>query len=145
MLLGCCWLFLQHSIILKKKPVGYPENPKTVGEHIRKVRIDRKLLQKDVAEIIGVSEDCVCNWEKGRAEPQIHFMPYIIAFLDYMPIAIDTLTIGGRIKEYLIRHGLSHKKVGKLLGVDATTVRAWEGGHVKNIIHLQNKVKSTIL
>jgi len=37
-------------------PDGYPVNPKTIGEHIRKKRMDNKLMQSEVANIIGVSE-----------------------------------------------------------------------------------------
>ncbi|MGV3598244.1 MAG: helix-turn-helix domain-containing protein [Bacteroidota bacterium] len=119
-------LFPEHRITLKKKPIGYPENPKIVGEHIRKVRMDRKLLQKEVAKLIGVSEDCITYWENGRSEPQIQFMPKIIEFLGYMPVEVDTSTFEGKLKMYRMRHGLSHKKLGKLLGVDASTVGAWE-------------------
>jgi len=32
----------------------YPENPKTFGEHLRKARIDARLLIKDLAEKLGV-------------------------------------------------------------------------------------------
>lgn len=90
--------------------------------------MDRKLLQKDVAKLIGVSEDCITYWENGRSEPQIQFMPKIIEFLGYMSVDIDISTLGGRIKSYRIQHGLSYKKMGKLLGVDASTVGAWEKG-----------------
>jgi len=45
----------------------YPENPKTFGEHLRKVRIDAVLLIKDLAKKLGVTEDSVINWEiRGR-------------------------------------------------------------------------------
>ena len=88
--------------------------------------MDKKLMQKEVAKLIGVSEDSLTGWENGRSEPQIQFVPYIIEFLGYMPIEVDVSTVGGRIKEYRMRHGLSHKKMGKLLGVDASTVGTWE-------------------
>ncbi|MGV3598253.1 MAG: helix-turn-helix domain-containing protein [Bacteroidota bacterium] len=137
-------LFPEHRITLKKKPIGYPENPKTVGEHIRKVRMDRKLLQKEVAKLIGVSEDCITYWENGRSEPQIKFMPYIIGFLGYMPIDTDASTLGGKIKEYRIRHGLSHKKIGKMLDVNATTVSAWEKNYVKVEIATKKMIEALL-
>lgn len=88
--------------------------------------MDRKLMQKEVAKLIGVSEDCITYWENGRSEPQIQFMPYIIKFLEYVPITIDTSTIGGKIKEHRLKHGYSFKRMGEVLGVDASTVLAWE-------------------
>ena len=45
----------------------YPENPKTFGEHLRKARIDVGLRIKDLAGMIGVTEESVINWEiRGR-------------------------------------------------------------------------------
>ena len=104
--------------------------------------MDRNLLQKDVAEIIAVSEDCITNWENGRSEPQIQFMSYIIEFLGYIPIEIDTSTFAGKIKKYRIKNGLSHKKMGKLLGVDASTVGAWEKNCVKITRHMEEKFEN---
>ena len=48
---------------------GYPMRPKTLGERIKKKRMDMGLFQKDVARIVGVSTDTITNWEKGRTKP----------------------------------------------------------------------------
>ena len=50
-------------------PDGYPVNPKTIGEYIRKKRMDNRLMQSEVANIIGVSEESIWNWEHGRTKP----------------------------------------------------------------------------
>ncbi len=50
-------------------PDGYPVNPKTIGEYIRKKRVDNRLMQSEVASIIGVSEESIWNWEHGRTKP----------------------------------------------------------------------------
>ena len=47
----------------------YPKEQKTLGEKIRKARMDKGLLQKELAEQIGVTKDTVRNWEIGRTEP----------------------------------------------------------------------------
>ena len=60
---------------------GYPANPKTIGEAIRKRRLDLSLRQIDVAEIIGFDEITVVNSEKGRCTPHIKHMPCIFRFL----------------------------------------------------------------
>lgn len=101
-------------------------------------------MQKEVAKLIGVSEDCITYWENGRSEPQIQFIPYIIKFLGYMPLEIDISTLGGKIKDYRVRNGLSHKKMGKLFGVDATTIAAWEKKSVKDINSLRSNRKSDL-
>lgn len=53
-------------------------------------------------------------------------MPKIIEFLGYNPLVVEDTKLAGRIKNYRIFHGSSHKKFGKLVGVDASTVGAWE-------------------
>jgi DNA-binding transcriptional regulator YiaG len=53
---------------------GYPAHPITVGDHIRKKRMELGLLQREDAEIIGVTESSVWNWEHG-VEPEHHYNP----------------------------------------------------------------------
>ena len=59
---------------------GYPANPETIGEHIRKKRIDLGLMQKEVAGIIGVTESSIWNWEHGM-NPGKRYMKRIEGFL----------------------------------------------------------------
>lgn len=67
-----------------KKPLSraYPKEVKTIGDQIRKARLDRELLQKDVAQLIGVTEDCIMNWEKNRNKPQKKYYPKLSSFLN---------------------------------------------------------------
>ena len=55
-------------------PKGYPANPSTIGEHIRKKRLDGNLILSDIAKIVGVSESNHLElgkwntaWRKTRA------------------------------------------------------------------------------
>lgn len=68
-------------------PISYAEDPVSIGDHIRKKRLQLKLCQIDVAGICGVSEDRIRNWEKNRSTPQIQFFPRVINFLGYILIA----------------------------------------------------------
>lgn len=45
------------------------------GEHIGARRLDLGLLQKEAAELIGVDETSVYNWESNRVQPAVHFIP----------------------------------------------------------------------
>jgi transcriptional regulator with XRE-family HTH domain len=69
----------------RKSRPGYPHNSKTLGEHLRRVRLDRDLWQREVAREIGCSKASLLNWERGRAEPELRFLPAILAFLGYDP------------------------------------------------------------
>jgi DNA-binding XRE family transcriptional regulator len=42
---------------------------RTLGERIRKWRLEQGLFQRDLAKIIGVDEMTIVNWEKGRTKP----------------------------------------------------------------------------
>jgi DNA-binding XRE family transcriptional regulator len=104
------------------------ENPQNTAEHLRKRRLQLKLKQAEVAILIGVSEDCITYWENNRSQPQINQYPKIIQFLGYNPFPLNENTFGGKIKKYRIEHGLSHKQLGKRLGVDPSTIGSWEDG-----------------
>ncbi|WP_462265738.1 helix-turn-helix domain-containing protein [Mucilaginibacter sp.] len=95
-----CLVCVYASQTGKKVPVSYPANPGTIGEHLKRKRMDSKLLQKDVAKILGVPEDCITNWEKSRSIPQIQFLPLIIQFLGYLPFSFDQTTLSGKLKAY---------------------------------------------
>ncbi|HEY1047543.1 MAG TPA: helix-turn-helix transcriptional regulator [Bacteroidia bacterium] len=59
-----------------------PENPVTLGEKIKKRRIELELFQKELAEIIGVTEDCITLWEKGKSKPSKRYREKIEKFIE---------------------------------------------------------------
>ena len=112
---------------LKPCKSGYIKNPKTIGEHIRKVRMDRNLLQKDVAKIIGVTEDCVTNWENNRSTPQIRYLPMIHDFLGYIPeLYKEQKDWGNILLQYRREQGVTQKQLAKLIGIDERTLSKME-------------------
>ena len=65
--------------------MGYPEHPKSLGEHLKKRRLDLGLLQREVATWLGVNGWTVGNWENGKTQPARRFTPKIVQFLGYDP------------------------------------------------------------
>jgi transcriptional regulator with XRE-family HTH domain len=125
----------------------YPSNPKTIGEHIRKVRIERNMEQKDVARILNVAEDTITGWENGRSNPQISFIPSIIQFLGYDPNQTDPTTLSGRLKRYRFRLGFTPKALGEILGVNSSTIRDWENGMLpseKNLVRSEGLINQSM-
>ena len=112
----------------------YVTNPTTLGEKLRNKRLELSLLQKDVAGIIGVSEDTITYWENERATPQVHLYPKVIEFLDYFPFEVDTSTLGGKIKKYRFLHGISQEGLAKKLGVNESSVFHYENGKHKPLL-----------
>jgi DNA-binding transcriptional regulator YiaG len=110
----------------RAKPEGYPIELKTIGDHIRKWRLDNSLLQACVARILNVSENSITGWESGKITPNIQQMPAITKMIGYLPIQIDTSTLGGEITYYRHIHGLTPEEFGKMVHADPSTVRSWE-------------------
>lgn len=104
------------------------ENPQNIGEHIKKRRLELKLLQSDLAKIFDVCEDSITGWENGRNTPQIQYYPKLIEFLGYSPFLVETETLGGRIKQFRILNGLSQKAFAIKMGVNESTIFSWEKG-----------------
>ena len=62
-----------------------PEHPQTLGEHLRRVRIDRKMTNVQVAHILGVAYQTVEKWEHNRTLIGPTSRPKVIAFIGYDP------------------------------------------------------------
>jgi len=102
--------------------------PVTLGDHIRRRRLELGLEQRELARQLGADEMTVCNWEKGRTFPSIRFLPRIVRFLGYVPFRLDSLSVGERLRLTRMLLGLSQRELARKLGVDPSTVRKWEAG-----------------
>jgi DNA-binding transcriptional regulator YiaG len=60
-----------------------PENPITLGEKIRKRRIELGLFQKELALMLEVTEDTLRNWEKDRCQPNGRVRLRLIQILNF--------------------------------------------------------------
>ena len=60
---------------------GYPKEPKTLGERIRKARMDKGLMIKGLAEQLGVTDDTVINWEIRGMKPHGKSMGRVMEFI----------------------------------------------------------------
>jgi DNA-binding transcriptional regulator YiaG len=56
----------------KSKDKAYPKKVTTIGDAIRKRRLELR-RQKDLAKIIGYDKTSVLNWEKGHTRPSGEF------------------------------------------------------------------------
>ena len=63
----------------------YPLEIKTLGDHIRKRRLELGLTQKEAAKAIGVEVTTLRNWEMSRTVPRTKYVPAAIRFLGYTP------------------------------------------------------------
>jgi len=107
---------------------GNPALPKIIREHKRNPRMWIWVyFTKGVALLIGTIIDFITFWENGRSQPQIHFYPKIISFLGNYPFnEVDTFS--GKLLKYRHLKGLTYKQLGKVVGVDGSTVASREAG-----------------
>jgi len=98
-----------------------------LGDHIRKRRLDLGLFQRDLARRLGADAKTLLNWEKGRTEPRLRFLPAILAFLGEDPRPMPP-TFGERLRRAREAKGLSIARLARQLEVDPTTVWSWEKG-----------------
>jgi DNA-binding XRE family transcriptional regulator len=120
----CCSVALKGR---KPPPQGYPKEINTLGDHIRRRRMDLHLLQKDAAQRIGVDVCTINNWERQRTAPEIRQMSEIIRFLGYDPLPQPT-DLKERIMRFRMRQGMTQKELAKWLGIDPATLASWETG-----------------
>lgn len=97
-----------------------------IGNRIRKYRESRGLNQKQLAELIGVSNSRVSNWEQGLNRPDADIIADICRALQVSPsnlldvrLSLDELNDQERrvIKAYRTKTDLQ-QAVNILLGID---------------------------
>jgi DNA-binding XRE family transcriptional regulator len=86
--------------------------------------MDLKLLQKNVADMIAVSECTVYNWENGGSQPETKYMPGIIDFLGYVPFECPE-DILGRLAYFKRIKGLTFPGLGEVMGRDHEQLWDW--------------------
>lgn len=109
-------------------PKPYDFEPITVGDHIRKKRLQLGLFQREVAQQIGVDPWTALNWEKNRTEPPVTSFPEIFKFLGYGPFPKPE-TIEDHLKAKRREMGWTIKMAAAEVGVDPSTWGNWEKGH----------------
>jgi transcriptional regulator with XRE-family HTH domain len=109
----------------KPLPAAYPKEINTLGDNIRKRRLDLGLLQGDVARQIGVNKDTIYNWETNRTEPEVRLIPHIIDFLGYSPYDA-TWSFGQWLRVVRLALGLSQEQLARRAGLDESTITKWE-------------------
>ena len=130
-------------VSLRATKLKFTEHSKvliTLGDHLRAKRLELNLLQKQVAQEIGVDEMTICNWETNRVKPALRFIPRIIQFLGYCPY-IYTHSLSERLRVCREALGLSQKNMAKALGVDESTLAGWEIGKVRPTKKSQQIIK----
>jgi len=113
----------------KQKDQAYPAELKTIGDHLRTRRLDLGLLQRELAEQIGVTKCTIQYWETNRVSPAIRFRPRITQFLGYEEwCGSFPESLAERLRIHRMRLGLSRRRLAVLLKIDESSLANWETG-----------------
>jgi len=107
--------------------MGCPDKPKTIGEHLKKRRIELRLKQTKVASLLGVHRGSIQLWEQGRGEQGVRSFPAIIRFLGYVPFECNG-TPGGRFAFLRRCSGKTQEELAALAGCNPSSIGRWESG-----------------
>jgi len=115
--------------LMMQPPEELVKEPVTLGDHLRRRRLELGLYQKDVAIQIGVTASTVWNWEHGWTV-DLKYIPRVIEFLGYIPIPQpdDMLERPAWYKQV---HGLTLEQLGEEMGRDPEQLSDWLSGRHK--------------
>lgn len=120
----------------------------TIGEKIRKTRIEKGLTQKQLADRMGVTQSHVWQYENGLVKPSDK---QIKKFADALGISVNellsaeesnktenkskTMTVGERIREIRQKAGLTQKQLADRMSVTPSHIGQYERG----VVHPSNE------
>jgi len=120
----CGWARLR---IKAQKQRDYSEDPKTLGDHLKKRRRELGLLQREAAERIGIGRETYSNWETGKTQPVAAQFRPVVAFLGYDPTPAPE-TLSERLKAKRRELGVTFAQVARYLRWDPGTLTRYLNG-----------------
>jgi transcriptional regulator with XRE-family HTH domain len=121
-------------------PEELTEEPVTLGDHLRRRRVELGLYQKDIAVQIGVTTSTNWNWENGWSSIALGYMPKIINFLGYNPLPHPE-GLMARLAWYKQVNGLTLEQLGAEMGRDPEQLSDWLSGRHKPCRRNREEVK----
>ncbi len=110
-------------------PKELTQEPVTLGDHLRRRRLELALYQKDVAAQIGVTASTIWNWEHGWTV-ELRYMPKLIQFLGYNPIPRPDNLLE-RLSWFKLVNGLTLEELGAKMDRDPEQLSDWLAGRHK--------------
>ena len=81
-----------------------------LNENIKRLRLARGLNQVEFARVMGVSKQCVSNWENDNVMPSIEML---IKIADFFNVTTDYI-LGRNERTYIDVTGLSDEQISHI-------------------------------
>lgn len=85
----------------------------TLNENIRTFRVEKGLNQVEFAKALGVTKQCVSNWENDNVMPSVEML---IRIADYFMVTTDFL-LGRAEKAFVDVSGLTNEQISHLSSI----------------------------
>jgi DNA-binding XRE family transcriptional regulator len=124
--------------------IPVPKDPKTLGGHLRKRRLQLGLFQAQAARQLGVSTVTMSKWERDVLYPAWANQPKIKEYLVFDPFNDPALgrplgnereprpmlisSFGYQLRQKRISMRLTRKALAERLGISWKTIWGWENG-----------------
>ena len=115
-----------------RRLAGFPRKPQNFGHHLKLKRLEKGLLQQDLAKKLQVNKQTISNWEHGYTQPPLRQLKNISSFLGYCYFEKPATTIALKFRNircYLF--GMDVRTYAKFTNIDPSTILAWENGKSK--------------
>ena len=124
---------LTDAELLNQKYHSYDEI-QTVPERLRWCRHQKGILQREVADLVGISRKQYIDYETGRVDGYDVEMLERLAKLFQVPVTdfLDEYNLflyrgqGKLIREYRLSLGMKKREFCKMLGFSESSIRTWE-------------------
>lgn len=127
-------------------PWGYPQQPRTLGEQIRRRRMDHGLTQRILATRWGLQPETVASWERGLRNPSARQWPRVLELLGGDP---DAGGGGGdllaRLESARRRLGATRREFAELLGLSEGTISRWIAGRRRPRAGTVRRIESALM
>ena len=95
--------------------------------------MDLGLRQSDVVDRIGVWTSTINYWENNHFNPDVAYVPKLVAFLGYDPFGPTPTSFPLQLKAARIAAGLTRRQLAARLKVHPGTVAEWERGEARPV------------
>ncbi len=93
-----------------------------IGDTLARLRKDRGMTQKELAEKLNVSDKTVSKWEKGQSYPDITIFPLLSSIfgvsIDYLMLNKKGITVAGNMIADVVKSIVEFPKVGMLTHIN---------------------------
>ena len=150
---------------IRHRGVPVPREPKTLGEHLKRRRVQLGQKQAEAARILGFCTRSMSLWESDKIFPTWDHQPALIDYLGYDPFkdigiqdprgnetgfvaflsAKEPAPIGHLLRRRRLELKLTVNACARMLGVDSKSLTGWEKGKHEPCRRTRERVKQMLL